>query len=119
MGKHFLMPGSATYSRAERLGVMLSIFGSQHLTADEALAFVDRDEFYAISDVDDEDQELANACLDLEDEWQDRDWAAVERLLARGMFGADQADCWLDVLPPEKIGLIAPDLLDLMTLGLL
>jgi hypothetical protein len=115
------MPGSeATYGRADRLAVMLTIFGSQHLTADDALAYVDRDDFYAISDVTDEDQELANACLDLEGELQDREWAAVERLLFHGMFGEEEVEASMDELAPAGlIGLIAQDLRDLMALGLL
>jgi hypothetical protein len=109
----------ATYSRAERLDVLLRIFGSQHLTADDALAFVDRDEFYAISDVTDADQELANACLELEEELQDREWAAVERLLTSGMFGGQEAEAKLDAAVARgEIGRIAQDIIDLMDLGL-
>jgi hypothetical protein len=114
------MSGSATYTRAERLDILLTIFGSQHITADDALVYVDRDEFYAISDVDDEDQALADACLDLEDELQERDWALVERLLGRDMFGEEEVEASMDELAPAGlIGLIAHDLRDLMTLGLL
>jgi hypothetical protein len=114
------MPGSeATYSRAERLDVLITIFGSQHLTADDALAFVDRDKFYAISDMTDEDQALADACLDLEEELQDRAWAAVERLLAHGMFGEQEAEAKLDAAVQRgEVGLIAQQLIDLMDLGL-
>jgi hypothetical protein len=114
------MLGDATYSRAERLDVLLAIFGNQHLTADDALAFVDWDDFYAISDVDDEDQALADSCLDLEEELADREWEAVERLLFHGMFGAEEVEAKLDELAEAGlIGMIAADLTALMDLGLI
>jgi hypothetical protein len=103
------MSGDTTRSR--RLGALLYLYAGG---PPDPLALRDelhRDELDALADLTEDDRHLANACLALEAHLRRRQFAAVERLLAVGVFSPLDAPAHLAALPPAAKGRAAEDLL--------
>ena len=105
--------------RSKRLGALLYLYRG----GGDPLAFsgeLHSDELESLADLTDDDRHLANACLELERELLNREWRSADRLLAGGMFGAEEADAKLDeALENDELGRIAGEVIALMQLGLL
>ncbi len=110
--------GSGDVGRSKRLGALLYLYQGGH---HDPLQFRDElhaDELDALADLTEEDMHLTNACLEVERELLSQEWAAVKRLLARDMFGEEEADARLDdAMDRDELGAIAGEVLALMSLG--
>ena len=110
--------GSGDVFRSKRLGALLYLYRGGH---SDPLRFRDElhpDELDCLADISEDDMHLVNACLEVEAWMLKQEWAAADRLLAGGMFGADEADAKLDeAMEHDNLGRIAGEVVALMELG--
>lgn len=111
-------PSAGSDTRSLRLGALLHLYRGSPA---EPLAFrgeLDADELDALADLTDDDVALLNACLAVERELLDEEWAQAAVLLAGGMFGEEEADARFDeALERDELGRIANEVIALMALG--